>query len=90
MFPQKFIFQNNEVRTNKIDETFLLLCKNSKGLKRIKKRDKLEKSNLSRDVPGAGIEPALSKELDFESSASTNSATRAFLIGATKLILFFE
>ena len=28
-------------------------------------------------VPGAGIEPALPKELDFESSASTNSATRA-------------
>ncbi len=25
----------------------------------------------------AGIEPALPKELDFESSASTNSATRA-------------
>ena len=51
MFPQKFIFKNNEVRTNKINETFLLLCKNSKGLKRIKKRDKLEKSNLSRNVP---------------------------------------
>ena len=28
-------------------------------------------------VPGAGIEPALSKELDFESSASTSSATQA-------------
>ena len=27
------------------------------------------------NVPGAGIEPALPKELDFESSASTNSAT---------------
>ncbi len=26
-----------------------------------------------------GIEPTLPKELDFESSASTNSATRAFL-----------
>ena len=28
-------------------------------------------------VPEAGIEPALPKELDFESSASTSSATRA-------------
>ena len=28
-------------------------------------------------VPLAGIEPALLAELDFESSASTNSATRA-------------
>jgi hypothetical protein len=29
-------------------------------------------------VPLAGIEPALLAELDFESSASTNSATGAF------------
>ena len=28
-------------------------------------------------VPWVGIEPTLSKELDFESSASTNSATKA-------------
>ena len=28
-------------------------------------------------VPLAGVEPALPKELDFESSASTNSATEA-------------
>ena len=78
MLPQKFIFENNQVRTNEVDPTFRLLCNKSKGLKRIKKRDKLEKSNLSRNVLEAGIEPALPKELDFESSASTNSATRAF------------
>lgn len=29
-------------------------------------------------VPEAGIEPALPKEQDFESSASTSSATEAF------------
>jgi hypothetical protein len=29
-------------------------------------------------VPRAGIEPALPKEQDFESSASTSSATEAF------------
>ena len=34
---------------------------------------------LSRLVLEAGIEPARPKSLDFESSASTNSATRAFL-----------
>lgn len=28
-------------------------------------------------VPGAGVEPALPKEHEFESCASTNSATRA-------------
>ena len=29
-------------------------------------------------VPRVGIEPTLPKELDFESSASTSSATEAF------------
>ena len=40
-------------------------------------------------VPGVGIEPTLPKELDFESSASTNSATRANLelVGAKLGIL---
>ena len=33
-------------------------------------------------VPLAGIEPALLAELDFESSASTNSATGAFVTAA--------
>ena len=33
--------------------------------------------NLLLNVPWVGIEPTLSKELDFESSASTNSATKA-------------
>jgi hypothetical protein len=35
-------------------------------------------------VPWVGIEPTLPKELDFESSASTNSATKASR--STKLI----
>ena len=35
-------------------------------------------------VPLAGIEPALLAELDFESSASTNSATGAFATLAAK------
>ena len=35
-------------------------------------------------VPLAGIEPALLAELDFESSASTNSATGAFATAAAR------
>ena len=35
-------------------------------------------------VPWVGIEPTLPKKLDFESSASTNSATKANIEG-TKL-----
>ena len=43
-------------------------------------------------VPRAGIEPALPKEQDFESSASTSSATGALLIIQSdgKDIDFFE
>ena len=36
-------------------------------------------------VPWAGIEPAHPKILDFESSASTNSATKAFLFRIANL-----
>jgi hypothetical protein len=36
-------------------------------------------------VPLAGIEPALLAELDFESSASTNSATGAFATPGRRL-----
>ena len=39
MFPEKFTFENKEVRTNKIEKTFLLLCNGSNGIERIKKRD---------------------------------------------------
>ena len=39
-------------------------------------------------VPRAGIEPALPKEQDFESSASTSSATEAFR--AANILLNFR
>ncbi len=45
------------------------------------------KIGSSKKVLEAGIEPALPKKLDFESSASTNSATRALLF---YLINFIE
>ena len=47
-----------------------------------KKGDSREK--VSSLVPEAGIEPALPKEQDFESSASTSSATRANPMGRQK------
>ena len=47
-----------------------------------KKGDCREK--VSSLVPEAGIEPALPKEQDFESSASTSSATRAYPMGRQK------
>ena len=56
------------------------------GLK-IKKGDSREK--VSHLVPEAGIEPALPKELDFESSASTSSATRASAVLGSKYKTLF-
>jgi hypothetical protein len=41
-------------------------------------------------VPRAGIEPARPKAQDFESSASTSSATEAFRNWCTNLILYFN
>ena len=48
------------------------------GQKKVGQND--DEVNLSHFVPWAGIEPALSKELDFESSASTSSATKAYIL----------
>ena len=41
-------------------------------------------------VPWEGIEPSLPKELDFESSASTSSATKAYKYCDGKGIYFIE
>ena len=59
-------------RTPIINSLFLM----SAGIKEKNKTGNIdENTNNSRLVPRAGIEPALPKKLDFESSASTNSAT---------------
>ena len=48
-----------------------------KALKSLKTKKGDSREKVSSLVPEAGIEPALPKEQDFESSASTSSATRA-------------
>lgn len=75
IFPKKFQFENQEVRTEDINPILLRIASINKDLKGNKKRDKSNNSNLSHEVLKVGIEPTLPKELDFESSASTNSAT---------------
>ena len=74
---EKLVFLNKKYRTPQFKEAFSFIYSNIKGLQTsvIKKGDTL--SNISLNVLEAGIEPALPKELDFESSASTSSATRA-------------
>ena len=53
-------------------------------------KQKLQRFLVRALVPRAGIEPARPKALDFESSASTSSATEAFGIGGCKDIVFIE
>ena len=58
MFPEKFQFKKNEVRTADINPLLLKIASVNKGLKGNKKRDKSKKSDLSRLVLKAGLEPA--------------------------------
>ena len=50
-----------------------------KALQSLKTKRGESREKVSSLVPEAGIEPALPKEQDFESSASTSSATRAYV-----------
>jgi site-specific DNA recombinase len=59
MFPEKFQFEKNEVRTADINPLLLKIASINRGLQRNKKRDKSNNNDLSRDVLKAGIEPAL-------------------------------
>ncbi len=77
IFPENFKFENKKVRTADINPILDKIAQFNRVNRKNKKRDKSKKEDLSRCVPWVGIEPTLSKELDFESSASTNSATKA-------------
>ena len=82
---EKLLFLNSKYRTPKFKEGFAFIYQNINKLQRAKKENGDKLSNVSFMVPGAGIEPALPKKLDFESSASTSSATRAFLERGAKI-----
>ncbi len=73
---EKLVFKDGKYRTPKFNEGFEYIFNGIKGLRGVKK-----KTGTSLLKTRAGIEPALPKELDFESSASTSSATWAFLFG---------
>ncbi len=62
MFPKKFQFEKNRVRTADINPILLKISSINKGLQRNKKRDKSNNNDLSHDVLKAGLEPARSKE----------------------------
>ncbi len=58
IFPEKFQFENHEVRTKDINPILFKIASVNKGLKRNKKRDKSKKDDLSQLVLKAGLEPA--------------------------------
>ena len=58
IFPEKFQFENNKVRTEDINPILLKIASINNGLKGNKKRDKSNNSDLSREVLKAGLEPA--------------------------------
>ena len=87
VFPDGILydFKNDDYRTTRINSIFSVIPSLSVKNRHKKNGNKTDFSDYSRLVPGAGIEPALPRELDFESSASTNSATQAFCgIGGQK------
>ena len=79
----KLIFQEDNYRTPKLKEVISLITSKSLTLRALKSKKGESELTSSRLVPWAGIEPALPKKLDFESSASTSSATKAFMVGKT-------
>ncbi len=57
IFPEKFQFENNEVRTEDINPLLLKIASVNKRLKGNKKKDKSKKDDLSRSVLKTGLEP---------------------------------
>jgi hypothetical protein len=74
MFPIKFQFEKNEVRTADVDPILLKIASVNKGSQENKKRDKSKKLICPGKYSRWESNPH-SEEPDFESGASTNSAT---------------
>jgi hypothetical protein len=77
IFSETLVFDGEIYRTPVLKDAIKLILFTTKELEGVTKKERKKIIPSSHSVPGAGIEPALPKKLDFESSASTNSATRA-------------
>ncbi len=79
VFPDGILFdyKNDRYRTPRINSFFKLIDSLSNDFGSNKNGTRSNKKDVSRVVLEVGIEPTLPKEPDFESGASTNSATRA-------------
>jgi site-specific DNA recombinase len=79
VFPEGILYdtKKDDYRTIRVNSLFSYIPELAMDLEQKKTGTSHSKMKNSGSVPEAGIEPALPKELDFESSASTSSATRA-------------
>ncbi len=77
IFEDKLEFYDQDYRTPKLNPSIDLIFQIISDLELSENKKGDTFSDVSRKVLEVGIEPTLPKELDFESSASTNSATRA-------------
>lgn len=77
IFPEKLEFDGKNYRTARMNAVMHLIFQINNGLEDKKNRRKSELSPFSGFVPSAGIEPARLAALEFEFSASTNSANWA-------------
>ena len=75
IFEDKLEFEKESYRTPKLNPSIDLIFQSINGLELNKNKKGDTFLDVSHEVLKAGIEPALPKKLDFESSASTNSAT---------------
>ena len=89
IFEEKLVFLKNKYRTPKLKDGAAFIFNNNKALQSLKTKKGDSREKVSSLVPEAGIEPALPKELDFESSASTSSATRASAVLGCKYKTLF-
>ena len=78
LFPEKLIIEKESCRTAGDNTMLAQIASISASLEQKKSESFIKNMINSRLVPEAGIEPARPKAQDFESSASTSSATRAF------------
>lgn len=77
IFPEKLEFDGTRYRTARINSIFGYIFQKNNELYKNKNRKSEHFSCFSCVVPSAGIEPARLAALEFESSASTNSANWA-------------
>ena len=75
IFKEKIEFDGIKYRTPKFNKGFDYIYQKINELENVLNKTGDNLSKVSRSVLKVGIEPTLPKELDFESSASTNSAT---------------